>query len=140
MTTKVVTTLGVALTQSNPNEMFDALQQCDLGNMFQVKEWDSGTITAAQSPALPELALAVLSARVVTSGTGASVGNYLVSDSNATPLLPPGGANTAVGIAATVRDASGAVSAVKFPNTVTRVVVQYIAAPKTKLSATFTRS
>ncbi len=145
-TTTKTQTLGVTLTQASPDTLPDALRDVDLGNLLQMKEYDTGAITAVAAVPVPEDALAVLSARVVTSGTAASVGTYMVGDSAVTPLLPPGGASTAVGIASSqgVANGGGAVAAVggvlstvTFPNTVTRVVFRYIAGPKTKLSASF---
>lgn len=144
-TTTAATTLKTTLTKADPNNVADALRKVDLGNLLQIKEHDTGTITAVAAVPLPESALAVLSARVVTSGTAASVGTYLVGDSAVTPLLPPGGASTAVGIASaqgiTAPGAgltgTGRITTVTFPNTVTRVVFRYIAAPSTLLTATF---
>jgi len=147
MTTKTVTdTIGAELTKANPGTLPDVMRLMDLGNMLQMKEYDTGTISAVAAVPVPEDALAVLSARVVTSGTGASVGTYMVGDSAVTPLLPPGGASTAVGIAssqgvanggAAAAAVGGVLSTVTFPNTVTRVVFRYIAGPKNKLSAAF---
>lgn len=140
-------TLKEALAKADPNTLADALRKVDLGNLLQVKEYDTGTITATAAVTIPESgALAVLSARVVTSGTAASVGTYMVGDSAVTPLLPPGGASTAVGIASaqgiTAPGAgltgTGRISTITFPNTVTRVVIRYIAAPETLLTALFT--
>jgi len=149
MTTKTFTeTLGVALAESDPNDIADALRQVNLGNMLQMKEYDTGTITAVAAVPLPETALLVHSARVVTSGTGASVGTYLVGDSAVTPLLPPGGASVAVGIASaqgiTAPGAGltgvGGITTVTFPNTVTRVVFRYIAASATPMTNAFNKS
>ena len=89
MTTSTVQTIKEVLTKADPNEIADALRKCNLGNMFQVKMYDTGTITGVATVPLPESALHVLSARVVTSGTAASVGTYMVADNGVTPLLPP---------------------------------------------------
>jgi len=145
MTTSVVQTLKEVLTKADPDQIADALRKVDLGNLLQVKEHDTGTITAAAAVAVPGDALAVLSAHVITSGTAASVGHYMVGNSASTPLLPPGGANTAIGIAScqgiTAPGAgltgSGRITTVTFPNTVTRVVFRYISAPSTALTAKF---
>ena len=91
-------TIKSVLTKADPNKIADALAKVDLGNMLQAKEWDSGSITAAAAVLLPEGALSIMSVHVITSGTAASVGHYLPGNSASTPLLPPGGANTAVGI------------------------------------------
>jgi hypothetical protein len=145
MTTSTVQTLKEILTKADPNQLADALRKVNLGNLLQIKEFDTGTITAAAAVAIPEGALAVLHARVVTSGTAASVGSYHVGDSAVTPLLPPGGASVAVGIASsqgiTAPGAglitAGEVTTVTFPNTVTRVVFRYIAAPFIPLTDKF---
>lgn len=145
MTTSATQTLKDALSKADPNEIADALRKVDLGNLLQVKEYDTGTITAIAAVPLPENALAVLHARVVTSGTAASVGSYHVGDSAVAPLLPPGGASVAVGIASSQGitapgaglTTAGRVTSVTFPNTVTRVVFRYIAAPKALLTAKF---
>lgn len=147
-TTTKVDTIQQVLTKADPDQIADALRKVDLGNMLQQKEYDTGTITAVAAVPLPESALAVLSARVVTSGTAASVGTYHVGDSAVTPLLPPGGASTAVGIASaqgiTAPGAgltgTGPVTTVTFPNTVTRVVFRYIAASKTDITTKFAPS
>lgn len=147
MTTTKADTLKETLTRADPTDIADALRQVDLGNLLQIKEYDTGTITAVAAVPIAEGALAVLSARVVTSGTAASVGTYLVGDSAVTPLLPPGGASVAVGIASaqgiTAPGAgltgTGRITTVTFPNTVTRVVFRYIAAPTKLLTAQFDR-
>lgn len=151
MTTTAPRTNKQVLTEAPPAEIADALRHADLGNMFTPIEVDSGTISAVAAVPLTgtvvgssptrtvaaDAALAVLSAHVVTSDTAASVGHYLCSDSAATPLLPPGGANTAVGIASVQRNADGSIKTVTFPNTVTRVVFQYLPAPAKRLDANF---
>jgi hypothetical protein len=145
MTTTAVQTTKVVLTQANPNQLPDALRKVDLGNMLQVKEFDTGTITATAAVTIPGGALMVASARVVTSGTAASVGTYMVGDSSVTPLLPPGGANTAIGIASAqgitapgaALTGTGTITTITFPNTVTRAVVRYIAAPAEAITTKF---
>lgn len=147
MTTSSVQTLKSVLSKATPGIIESALQKADLGNMMSAKVYTSGAVTAAATIALPEKALAVLSARVLASGTAASLGTYLVADPAATPLLPPGGANVAVGIAAASSSATVAAQAVSasapfvagvtFPNTVTSVVIMYIPAPATVLTAEF---
>jgi hypothetical protein len=145
MTTSVVQTLKEILSKADLNQLADALRKVDLGNLLQVKEWDSGVIGATAAITLPESALAVHSVHVISSGTGASVGHYLPGNSASTPLLPPGGANVAVGICSVQGLAapgagltsSGRITGVTLPNTVTRVVVRYQPAPETLLSAIF---
>lgn len=126
-------TIASELDRADPNRIADLLRLVRLGTMLQVREWDSGTITAAAAVRIPFGALLVQSARVVTSGTAASVGVYQAADSGATPLLPPGGANTAVGIAKLSADNS----TITFPNTVTRVVIRYVCGPAADLTAPF---
>lgn len=145
MTTTKVDTIKEVLTKADPDQIVDALRKIDLGNLLQMKEYDTGTITGVAAVPLPEDALMVTSARVVTSGTAASVGSYLVGDSAVTPLLPPGGASVAVGIASAQGIAApgagltgtGRITTVTFPNTVTRVVFRYVAAPKVLLTTKF---
>lgn len=145
MTAVVVPTVKDVLSKADPDNLPDALRKVDLGNLLQIKEYDTGTITGVAAVPLPEDALAVLSARVVTSGTATSVGTYMVGDSAVTPLLPPGGASTAVGIASAQGisapgaglTGTGRITTVTFPNTVTRVVFRYIAAPKALLTSKF---
>lgn len=83
---------------------------------------DTGTITASATVALTKAASMIQSTRVVTSGTAGSVGSYLVADSGATPVIPTGGASLAPGVAKISADGL----TLTFPNTVTRVVTQYI--------------
>lgn len=145
MTTSVVQTLKAILTKADPNELPDALRKVDLGNLLQVKEYDTGTITATAVVTLPESAIVVSSARVVTSGTAASVGTYMVGDSAVTPLLPPGGASAAVGIASAqgitapgaAATATGVITTITFPNSVTRAVIRYVAASTVPTTDTF---
>jgi hypothetical protein len=130
-TTTAVETLKTVLNEANPNRIADALAKIDLGTMFTAVEYDTGTITGVAGVTIPgNGALLVQSARVVTSGTGASVGTYLAGDSAVTPLLPPGGASTAVGIAALSVDGK----TITFPNTVTRAVIRYV--PNTVVALT----
>lgn len=83
---------------------------------------DTGAISASATVTLTQAALIVQSARVVTSGTGASVGTYMVADNGATPTLPTGGASAGVGIAKISADGL----TITFPNTITRAVIQYV--------------
>lgn len=132
-TTTAVETLKVNLTKAVPDELPDALRQVDLGNLLTVKEYDTGTITASATVALPEEALMVQSARIVTSGTAGSVGSYLVSDSSATLAIPTGGASLAPGVAKIGTDNK----TITFPNTVTRAVIRYVPGSKTALATKF---
>lgn len=60
--------------------------------------------------------------RVDASGTAASVGSYIVGPPTATLLVPPGGANVAVGVARISDDGK----TLTFPNTITAFTVSYI--------------
>jgi hypothetical protein len=126
-------TLYDALNRGNPTSLPEALRLCGLGDMFTPQEWDSGTITASATVTPPGGCLAVQSVHVVTSGTGASVGHYIAGNSTTTPLLPPGGANTAVGICAVSVDGT----TITLPNTVTRVIVRYVKKPAALLTSFF---
>jgi len=133
MTTTAVQTLSDVLTKADPNELADALRKVNLGNMLQVKILDTGAIAAAGSVVLPEPALHVISARIVTATTASKVGTYMVTnDTSATKLTA--GTSGAVGIATLATDlktiAFEAVDA-------TRVVVAYIPAPAIALSTKF---
>jgi hypothetical protein len=123
-------TIATELTRADPNDLADMLRKCDLGAMFTMQEWDSGTITASATVTPPGGCLLIQSVHVVTSGTGASVGHYIAGNSTSTPLLPPGGANTAVGICSVSADGV----TITLPNTVTRVIVRYVKKPATALS------
>ena len=125
-----MTTLQAALTRANPNDLADMLRRCNLGEMFEVQEYDSGTISGVATVTIPGGALLMQSAHVVTSATAASVGHYHCGNSTSTPLLPPGGANTAVGIASVAADGS----TITFPNAVTRVILRYIKKPETAIT------
>ena len=123
-------TLKSELDRADPNSIADMMRKVALGSLLEIQEWDSGTITASATVTPPGGCLLVQSIRVVTSGTAGSVGHYLPGNSGSTPLLPPGGADTAVGIAAVSADGV----TITLPNTVTRVVVRYIKMPATALS------
>ncbi len=118
----VTQTLQKELNDANPGTVADCLRQMQLGDMLTPTVYTSGTITGIAAVPLPSAALIVMSARVVTSATGASVGTYICADAGVTPLLPPGGASAAVGIAALAADGT----TITFPNTVTSVVITYM--------------
>jgi hypothetical protein len=65
----------------------------------------------------------------------------MVADNGVTPLLPPGGASAAIGIAgaspAIATGTGGVITGVIFPNTVTRVIFLYIAAAETAITTKF---
>jgi hypothetical protein len=133
-TTTVVETLKNVLNEANPNKIADALAKIDLGTMFTATEFDTGAITGVAGVTIPgNGALLVQSARVVTSAVPASVGTYLAGDSAVTPLLPPGGAGVAIGIATLSLDGK----TITFPNTVTRAIIRYIPNPVVALTDKF---
>jgi hypothetical protein len=139
------------LNQATPDELVDALRKIGFGDMldqpvvrtftglsasatFDLDAIDgTGEVVGSSNP-MRRKAHAVLSARVTASGTGASVGTYLVTpDINATKLVPPGGASVAVGIATISVDGK----TITFPNTVTAFVIAYVPAPKLALATKF---
>lgn len=136
VTTTQTETLKSALNEANPNKLADAMAQIDLGDILTPLVTDTGAITASATVTLDPPALMVQAARVVTSGTAASVGSYLVSDASATTSIPPGGASSGAGVAKISADGT----TITFPNTITRAVIQYIPLPATDLTDAFTRS
>ncbi len=126
------------LDSANPNDLPDALRKIKLGTMlYPLKRAFTG-LTAAAAFDLTAIdgtgettgagnpnrlgALAVKTLRVITTGTAASVGSYIVGDTGATPTLPTGGASAGVGIA-TISDDGKTIT---FPNTVTAFTIAYI--------------
>lgn len=132
MTTTATRTLQDVLNDADLNQLSAALYKVQLGELLEIQEYDTGTITASAAVTIPGGALLVQSARVVTSGTAASVGCYLCADSGATAFLPTA-ASERPGVA--VLNAAG--TTVTFPNTVTRVVIRYIKKPATAISGSF---
>jgi hypothetical protein len=65
---------------------------------------------------------ACLALRVTASGTAASLGTYILGDTGATAIIPPGGAGAAVGVAKISDDGKS----ITFPNTVTGFVLEYM--------------
>lgn len=78
-------------------------------------------ITLGTGENLPAIAQ-VVGLRIAASGTATSLGAYIVSDVGATPIIPPGGAGAAVGIARLSDDGK----TITFPNTVTAFTIIYI--------------
>lgn len=147
MTTKPLT-LQQQLEKANPNELADALRRLGLGKLFApIKVVIAGltaaaavdiTSAAAKAAAtitgidaledgelLPAIG-ACLTLRVTASGTAGSLGVYQLGDAGATPIVPPGGAGAAVGVA-TISDDGKTIT---FPNTVTGFVLEYTPRPK----------
>jgi hypothetical protein len=132
MTTTATRTLQDVLNDADLNQLSAALYKVQLGELLEIQEYDTGTITASADVTIPGGALLVQSARVVTSGTAGSVGSYLCSDSGATAYIPTA-ASQRPGVA--VLNAAG--TTLTFPNTVTRVVIRYIKKPANSISASF---
>jgi hypothetical protein len=132
MTTTATRTLQDVLNDADLNQLSAALYKVQLGELLEIQEYDTGTITGTADVTIPGGALLVQSARVVTSGTAASVGCYLCADSGATAYLPTA-ASQRPGVA--VLNAAG--TQVTFPNTVTRVVIRYIKKPANAISGSF---
>ena len=106
----------------------------DVTNQVTTKAFATVTgITLATNEPLPAIAV-VKTLRVTASGTGASVGSYITSDAGATPLLPPGGASTAVGIVSLSDDGK----TITFPNSVTAFVLEYMPRPAVLMDSVFT--
>jgi hypothetical protein len=121
-------TLGQQLNLANPNSLADCLRQVALGTVLQPLVEDTGTITASATVVLANAPLIVQSTRVVTSGTAGSEGLYLVGDASATPVAASSG---------TPGVASLSGSTLTFPNTVTRVITNYLPASATPLTQLF---
>lgn len=93
-----------------------------------------GVPKASQLP--PILILKAL--QVVTSGTATSLGSYIAGltgtpPAGCTPLIPPGGAQDAVGIASLSDDGK----TLTFPNTVTGISLQYMPQSNALMSEAF---
>jgi len=92
------------------------------------------TTGAGNTNRLAVLALGYL--RVDASGTGASLGNYIVGPPTSTLLVPPGGANVAVGVARISDDGK----TITFPNTITGFTISYIPRSSVDMTARFERT
>jgi hypothetical protein len=86
-------------------------------------------ITLESGENLPPIGT-VHSLRVTASGTATSVGVYTAADPAATLLIPPGGANAAVGVARLSDDNK----TLTFPNTITAFTLVYSPAPAVALN------
>jgi hypothetical protein len=151
MTTTADRTLQTVLQDSNQNEMAAAFRKVKLGNFFAVAKVVVTALGATAAPVITGSAVraaatitgldratadnlpairAVVSLRVTASGTAGSLGTYGISDTSGTPIVPPGGAGAAMGIATLSDDGT----TLTFPNTVTAFVLQYIPRSETLLS------
>jgi len=127
-------TLESALDNANPNEIPSALKMLALGTMLgsTVKQTIAlAAVAAAVTLDPPALGPAFVACRVssVVGGAGAA-GVRAVTDAGGTPGAP--GAN-GPGLATLSDDGK----TLTFENTIKEVVVSYIAAPSTALSALF---
>jgi hypothetical protein len=150
MTTQVNTTIKTALDQANPSQLADLLRQMKLGTMTAPLKRTFTALTAAstfdltlidgagESPASVlnpnrKAALLITALQVTASGTAASLGAYTAAVAAATPIVPPGGAGLAVGVA-TISDDGKTIT---FPNTVTAFTVIYMPRPSVDMNADF---
>lgn len=138
MTTTARSTLKSALDLARPGQLEVILAKMKLGTMLTPLKRVFTGLTASATADLTAIdgtdetvgasntnrlaALAVTYLRVDASGTAASVGSYVVGPPTATLLIPPGGANTAVGVARLSDDGK----TLTFPNTITGFTIQYI--------------
>ena len=132
-------TLKLVLDEANPTEIADALRILKLGTInaglkrtftgltaaasFDLTLIDAtGETTGTANPnRLP--AFTVRSLRVTASGTGTSVGSYVLTDAAGTPTSPA--TSTVAGIA-TISDDGKTIT---FPTTVTAFVIWYVPRP-----------
>lgn len=149
MTTTAQSTIKSILDLAPPDELADALRLMGLGTMLTpLKRTFTGltaaaaidittidgsgeTVGAGNGNRLPCLVGKTL--RVTASGTAASVGSYILSDTGGTPTLPTGGASAGVGIATLSDDGK----TVTFPNTITAFVMEYVPQSKTVMTTAF---
>jgi hypothetical protein len=142
------------LNMARPDQLADVLKAIKVGNMFSpVKAVVAGlgatatpTINSAATKAaatvtgitlrtgenLPPIGL-VKSLQVIASGTAASLGSYIAGTAGSTPLIPPGGAQAAVGIFTLSEDGV----TLTFPNTITAFTIEYIPRPYVAMTTEF---
>lgn len=150
-------TLRSALNIANLNELCEVLQRIKLGNMLSPVKVVVAALTAAAAvditaaatkaaatitgitlatgENLPAINL-VKTLRVTASGTAGSLGTYIIGDAGSTPIVPPGGAGVAVGIA-TISDDGKTIT---FPNTVTAFTIEYMPRPAVSLDTAYAAS
>jgi hypothetical protein len=147
MTVTANTTLKSALDLARPGQVDDILAKMKLGTMLTPLKRVFASLTASATMDLTALdgtgetvgtgngnrrsVLALNYLRVDASGTAASVGNYIVGPPTSTLLVPPGGANTAVGVARLSDDGK----TLTFPNTITGFTIWYIPASAVDMTA-----
>ncbi len=147
MTVSIASTLQSSLDGARGGQLNAILAAVKLGTMLTPLKRVFAAITASATVDLTALdgtgetvgagnakrlaALSVTYLRVDASGTAASVGNYIVGPPTSALLIPPGGANAAVGVARISDDGK----TLTFPNTITGLTVQYIPRAFTDLTA-----
>lgn len=138
MTLQVATTFKSALNAARPGQLEDIFSKMKLGTMLAPLKRVFTAITASATTDLTALdgtgetvgagnllrlpALCVMYLRLDASGTAASVGNYVVGPPTSTLLIPPGGANVAIGCARISDDGK----VITWPNTITGFTIWYI--------------
>lgn len=153
-TTSKITDLRQVLNSGNLSDMDAVLKKIKLGNMLSAIKIVVAGLTAAAAIDITTAAVkaaatisgitlatgenlpaigAFLALRVTASGTAASVGNYILGDSTSTLLVPPGGANVAVGVARISDDGK----TITFPNTITAFTLMYMPRPDVALTTEF---
>lgn len=157
-TTKPKTTQQV-LDEAIPDQIADAARRVALGTILQplkitvtgltataaVNVTSAAVLAAAvinlgnnnynASKLLPAIG-AIRNLRVTASGTPASLGTYIPTDAAGTMVIPPGGANVAVGVCQLSDDGK----TITFPNTITGFVLEYIPRPPADLTTVFAPS
>lgn len=138
MTVTANDTLKTTLNKGDPALVGTAAAKMKLGTMLSPLKRVFAAISASATVDLTALdgtgetvgasnsnrlaALGILYLRVDASGTAASVGNYIVGPPTSTLLIPPGGANAAVGVARISDDGK----TLTFPNTITGLTISYM--------------
>jgi hypothetical protein len=149
MTTTARKTIQTALDTADPNVVADLLRKMKLGTMMAplVRRFTSLTASATfdltaidatgetVGPANPKRkpVLLITALQIIASGTATSLGAYIAASVPATPIIPPGGAGAAVGVA-TISDDGKTIT---FPNTVTAFTIIYMPRSDTDVTTTF---
>ena len=160
MTTTKETDLRQVLNSGNDNHVAEALKKIKAGNMASVIRVVVASLTATAAPNITSAAVkaaatsilgitldegenlpaigVVVALQLVASGTAASLGTYIVGPTGtppagATPLVPPGGAQAAVGIASLSDNGE----VLTFPNTITGFSLTYIPRPFVALNTSY---
>lgn len=137
------------LDRANPNTTADCLRKVALGTVLAPLKRSFTGLTAAATFDLTLIdgtgetvgisnpnrlaALAFMYVRVDASATATSLGNYIVGPPTSTLLIPPGGANTAVGVCRISDDGR----TLTFPNTITGLTVMYVPRSSSDMEAAF---